>query len=242
MAVFLKALCLWGPAGLFWLSMIYTPLFDFRTDEELQEEEEELKRAERFYDIEGCTQDEYAIEWKTKGEALAQVREKLLKSKRFMRILGGPDPFLEDDGGVKADHQVSWSPSLKKKGKQQQSLEALSQEVEFCDIVPPLSSSLFSDMNLGNGEELPDGQAVIMQLPGGRRRWEPRMVVSHYSGAIALVKLVLDHVEKEKDRDARWACTQLRADLIAGPGGEPVLEPICDLVGHIPHGVRYMRI
>ena len=58
------------------------------------------------------------------------------------------------------------------------------------------------------------------------------------------------HVESKVETRAKngaaptgkWVCTQLRVELIAGLSGQSLGEPLCDLNGHAPHGIRYMRI
>lgn len=233
LVVFLKSVGIWTPAALFWMSMVWGgPLFDLRTDEEIAEDEHEEQRLERFFGIDNVAEADYIAEWHAKEEALSQMVEKLLKSPRFMGML---KRGLDDDvTSIAEAAQASWSPS-RKAGPAHQSVEAAALSIEVSYILPPVPSGDDQD-----GQMFSSPQDI--RHTGGPRSWHPRLIIAHRSGAFALVMLTLEHVEKVKDRDERWTCTKLRAELLAGPGGECLGEALCDLVGPTPHGVRYMRI
>jgi len=201
--VVLKGIFLWMPAAVIWLSIASgTPILDFRTPEEVEEDENEVVRLERFFDVEHLPEEEYLTEWSVKKEALQGVLDKLLKSKRLLELLA----------------------------ESNQTAEELASVAEFSYILPPAEGGLSSPMDLALGGS------------EGYRPWNPRLVLSHSSGSLALVTLKFQHVNPAKGRDEKWTCTALRAELIASHGGEPASESICDLQGPLPHGVRYMRI
>jgi len=193
------------------------------------EDENEVQRLERFFSIDGVSEADYVAEWTAKEEALSQIMEKLLKSSRFMSALARG---LEEEGeAVPESTQASWSPS---RNKTAQAVEAVALEIEVSYVLPPAP---------GTDDEDGDLSATTgLVIQGGPRLWEPRLVIAHRSGALALLVLALEHVAKGKDRSEKWTCTQLRAELLTGPGGVSMGEPLCDLVGQAPHGVRYMRI
>lgn len=223
-----KGVLLWFPATLFWLQLVVgVPTFDFRTDEEVLNEEQELQRLERFFDVHLLPEDESIIEWQAKEEALNQVVEKLLKSQRFMDML---EKGFEDATGAPDGSQASWSSSKKVSAKE---LDARSQTIAVSYILKPAPAEADEDT---------DADAPLEHSSSALAPWTPRVMVQHRSGALALVILGLEHVEKAKDREERWTCTHLRVELIAGPDGDSYGEPLCDLSGHSPHGVRYLRI
>lgn len=214
--LFLKGLCIWTPAILFWASLVSgTPFVDLRTDEEIQEDENESRRLERFFDVDGLPDVEYLEEWQTKEEALSQILDKLLRSQRFLECMlpggfSGASPSDAPPGSRAAVAAV---------------YEA--DDVEVSYVLPPPGT-------VGNQGSL--------SMATGPRPWFPRLIIAHRDGSLALVNITLEHVAAGKDREERWACTSLRADLIAFCDGEPACESICDLSGPLPHGVRYMRI
>eukprot|EP00930_Biecheleria_cincta_P074994 TRINITY_DN62190_c0_g1_i1.p1 TRINITY_DN62190_c0_g1~~TRINITY_DN62190_c0_g1_i1.p1 ORF type:complete len:362 (+),score=72.56 TRINITY_DN62190_c0_g1_i1:38-1087(+) len=232
----LKLVCVWTPAAFVWIALVSgAPLLDLRTPEEVQEEENEVLRLERFFDVAHLPEAEYLTEWSAKEEALSKIIDKLLKSKRYLRLLtDGPEDTDEAGrsvsesglGAARSDFQLS---SLRKKA-QGSSDEASASAVEFSYILPPAEAAdAAGTMNVEPGEE-------------GFRPWRPRLIFSHASGSLALITLCFQHLNAAKDRDEKWTCTALRAELVAAPGGEPMVEPLCDLEGPLPHGVRYMRI
>jgi len=89
---------------MFWAVMVSgTPIVDFRTDEELQDDEHEAQRMERFFDISSVSAtDEYVDEWDLKEKALSVIFEKLLKSSRFIAA-------LQSDSGNHQDADVEAS-------------------------------------------------------------------------------------------------------------------------------------
>mmetsp|Transcript_46267 Transcript_46267/g.81387 ORF Transcript_46267/g.81387 Transcript_46267/m.81387 type:complete len:172 (+) Transcript_46267:3-518(+) len=169
-------------------------------------------------------------EWAAKGEAISQIVEKLLKSQRFMNVLA--HGVGEEDRNAEAS-QVAWSSGRKSTPA---SVEAQGQFVEVSYVLPPSPALPGESSDLAVA---PEHQRLGEAWP---RTWWPRLIVAHRSGALALVALALEHVGKGKDREERWTCTQLRVEVVAGPGGEPLVESVCNLIGHVPHGVRYMRI
>jgi len=222
----LKTLVLWVPALFFWVSVAYgAPLLDLRTEDEIQEDENEVRRLERFFDVEGLPEAEYMAEWTVKEEALSNIVEKLLKSHRFMEMLSrGPDEYTGSEP-LDTQQPAPWSQSHKVVSP---SAEAEAVEVSY--VLPPP----------GAAEDA--GLAEVVGGSSGPRPWAPRLVVAHRGGSLALVSLTFEYVVKGKDREERWACTALRGDLVAAPRGVAAFEQICDLRGPVPHGVRYMRI
>jgi len=223
--VVVKSLTLWAPAILFWVQVVLgEPLLDWRTDEEIQEEENEMRRLERFFDVEGLPEEKYTAEWTNKDEALSQIVDKLLRSPKVMEVLDrGPDdvhPDLAPD--------TSFSPLPNRHIARQGTLEASIAAVEVSYVVPPASTE--------------DGDLSQTDVIPGLRQWKPRLLVAHGSGALALATFAFEYVEKGKNREERWACTALRCELVATYGGSAASEPLCDLHGPVPHGVRYMRI
>lgn len=90
--VLFKGLALWGPALLFWGSLVWGGnIFDDRTQEEIDEDEAEVRRLERFFDVEGLPEDEYLTEWTAKDEALCKMVDKLLRAQRFVDCLVSGD-------------------------------------------------------------------------------------------------------------------------------------------------------
>jgi len=224
----LKGVVFWAPALFFWSSLAWgSPILDFRTDEEVQDDENEVRRLERFFDVEGLSQAEYLSEWTVKEEALSNMVDKLFRSQRFMDALArGPDEAADAEEGSAGDMLTQRSQS-RKSGQFTPDLEAV--EVSYV-LPPPLL------------EESPADEAVESSDATGPRPWYPRLVVAHRDGGLALITLGFEYVTKGKDREERWACTTLRADLVATFHGEAASECICDLQGPLPHGVRYMRI
>lgn len=206
LVVVVKGCVIWLPAILFWVSLVWGgAVFDYRTQEEIEEDEAEVRRLERFFDVERLADDDYLAEWTAKDEALSKIVDKLLRAAHFTDCMV--------TGGSAEAPQASAS-------------EANSIEVSY--VLPPVAA-------------LGDGEAEGMDGPGPRP-WYPRLIVAHRLGSLALVCVSFEHVPGSKDREERWACTSLRTDLITLPNGEAVCEPICDLRGPVPHGVRYYRI
>lgn len=206
----LKGAFIWAPAVMFWASMVLE--FDFRNDQELQDDEHEVRRLERFFDVEGLPEAEYLAEWDAKEQALSQIVDKLFRSQRFLEGLR-PGGFPGHSSGM----QLAAGSSE----------QADSMEVSY--ILPP------TPWHGGN-------LATALQASPGPAPWSPRFVVNHGEGALALVSASFEYVQKGKDRDERWACTSLRSHLIAHSDGEHACEPLCDLRGPMPHGIRYMRL
>ncbi|CAE8642011.1 unnamed protein product, partial [Polarella glacialis] len=64
-----KGVFLWLPALVVWFSLASgSSLLDFRTPEEIQEDENEVLRLERYFDVEHLPEAEYLPEWATKEE------------------------------------------------------------------------------------------------------------------------------------------------------------------------------
>lgn len=238
----LKAVGLYAPAFLVWLSLAYgAPLLDFRTEDEVNEDENEALRLERFFDVEGLGEAEYLAELAAKEEALAQIVDKLLRAPRFSEALargpgeGGGSSFdqRDIDGGHAEGRMAAGGAS----GTQ----EPPEASVEISYVLPPPDGH---GGGMGYGAGVYDrGTSSLQQgLPLHQRPWSPRFVVAHREGGLALVALRMEYVEKARDRDAKWTCLALACDLIQGPKGQPGSERICDLRGPAPHGVRYMRI
>jgi len=224
----LKCVVLWIPALLFWVSLAWgAPILDFRTDEELEDEENEVRRLERFFDVEGLPEADYLSEWTVKEEALEDIVDKLLRSTHFLELLiRGPQDAYADEAAGNAD--AHRSPAWAQKQRQAHLL-AEADYVEVSYVLPPPIE-----------EPLPEGDGSLDAV--GPRPWHPRLVLAHRDGGLALVMLSFEYVVRGKDREERWACTSLRGDLVAAYRGEPTYECICDLQGPVPHGVRYMRI
>lgn len=218
MLLFAKGLFIWTPAILFWGALaLGAPMLDFRTDEEVSEDENEVRRLERFFDVEDLPEAEYLVEWQAKEEALSQIVDKLLRSQRFMDCLM---PGAFSDSGTAEDGP--------RKGEAASADVSQADGVEVSYILPPPGAA---------------GDAVsTVSTATGQRPWSPRLIVAHREGSLAMVSASFEHVARGKDRDERWACTSLRSDLIAFCDGELACESICDLRGPPPHGVRYVRI
>jgi len=226
LGVVVKGVLLWVPATLFWVQMVAGgPFFDLRTEEEALNEEEELQRLERFFDVHLLPEEECIQEWKAKEEAINQVVEKLLKSQRFMEML---ERGFEAETGAADISQASYGSSKKLSA---QEVESRSQTIAVSYILKPAPAS-----------EVDEDTDTPPPMAHSSAPWTPRLVVQHRSGAIASVILGLEHVQKAKDREERWTCTHLRVELIVGPGGDSFGEPLCDLHGQVPHGIRYLRI
>lgn len=228
----LKAVCLWIPAVCFWISLAWdAQLLDLRTEEELAEEENEARRLERFFDVHFLPEDEYLQEMQIKEEALSHMVDKLLKSRNFLdHIANGPlghDHDGDDEEGDSPELSAARAPERKSA-----QLVAEADVVEVSYVHPP---PRFED---GSGDEV----SKSFDLEAGSRTWMPRLVFAHRDGGLVLVTMNFQYVLASKDREERWACTQLRAGLIAGFGGDAANEEICCLQGPLPHGVRYMRI
>lgn len=217
-----KVTFIYTPAVIVWLSLLSgTQLLDIRSDDELLEDENEARRLERFFDVETLGELEYIPEWSAKEEALSQMVDKLFKSKEFMNgVASGP----EVDGSTEEVSEFSTSTNWKPDKDTAAVVQAAQNgAVEISYVLPP-----------------PTEEDEAAHSPGAT--WEPRLVLAHRSGGIALVHLAFEHVQKAKDREERWACTKLICDLVASPGGVAGSERICDLRGPLPHGVRYMRV
>jgi len=204
---------------------------DLRTDEEIDEEENEARRLERFFDVHFLPEDEYLQEMQIKEEALSNMVEKLLKSRNFLdHIANGPLGHDHDGDDENSDSlELSAVRAPERKNAQ---LGAEAGVVEVSYVHPP---PRFED---GTGIEV----SKSFDRDAGSRTWMPRLVFAHRDGGLALAAMNFQYVLASKDRDERWACTRLRADLIAGLDGEAANEEICCLQGPLPHGVRYMRI
>lgn len=236
----LKGVLVWAPAALFWASLVWgANFFDYRTPEEVEEDEAEVQRLERFFDVQGLPEDEYLTEWTAKDEALGKVVEKLLRSQRFLEcMLPGAYDAPQGGAGAGADSEArgsdsaAWQQQAGGSGASSSTVAEEADAVEVSYVLPPPGAVV--DGVLGDEGSLSTGT--------GPRPWAPRLMVAHRLGSLALISVRFEHVPKAKDREERWACTTLRADLVAFPDGEPACEPICDLRGPVPHGVRYMRI
>lgn len=233
----LKGVGLWFPAVLFWSSLaLGAPIFDLRSDEEVAQDEHEARRVERFFGVDGIDpEDEYLAEWSSKEEALTAVVDKLFRSQRFAEalILGADTLMASDEDGEEAAG-FGTSPGQRVAPKSRRALssveaDAFASAVEVSYVMPPPPDDEDSGAPNTGAAHLP---------------WSPRVIIGHRGGALALVTLAFEHVEKGKDRVERWTCTALRADLVASLGGEAVegAECICDLRGPPPHGVRYLRM
>jgi len=226
---------LWVPALFFWIALVGGMPLDLRTEEEIQEDEYEVKRLERYFDVEGLDEASYLSEWTAKEEALSNMMEKLLRSPRFMDILargpsesnGAPEVGAGFPPGDVAALAAStpWLHAPARKGTAAVAAEAEAVEVSY--VLPPPQEDAVGPGSLVGSSRLP---------------WEPRLIVAHRGGGLALVSLAFEHVDRDRNREPRWACTFLKAELIAKGHGESAQELICDLSGPVPHGVRYMRV
>jgi len=225
---------IWIPAALFWGAVAWGVPLDFRTDEEVQEDEMEVRRLERFFDVEHLPEADYLIEWRVKEEALADIIDKLLRSHKFIGCML-PGAYTDDDtseGGLQPADAQRQQP-----GKASR-LNTEADRIEVSYVLPPsgygrISAAAAADGELGSG-------ALTTQT--GPRPWRPRIVLAHREGSLALISAAFEYVARGKDREERWACTALRADLVSYCDGDTTCESICDLRGPLPHGVRYMRI
>ena len=77
--VALKVIFLWIPALAAWTAVLSGVTLDFRTAEEVKQEEQEAQRLERFFDVEHLPELEYVKEWADKEQALAQMVDKLIR-------------------------------------------------------------------------------------------------------------------------------------------------------------------
>lgn len=232
-----KGVAIWLPAVLFWVSLVHGgPLLDFRTDEEIQEEEHEMLRLERFFDVEGLSEAEVTAEWTGKEAALSQILEKLLRSQRVLTMLTASpgEAAALDDGGSASSEAVG--------AVKVPTLEVLTSLIEVSYVLPPPASedgSTSTPLEFLGRHAQAAASAASAGLPPP---WAPRLILAHRGGSLILVSLLFEHVVRGKDREERWACTEMRGDLMAAAGGEPTCVPICNLSGPVPHGVRYMRI
>lgn len=228
-----KSAVIWIPALFFWASMVLGDLFDLRTDEEINADENEVRRLERFFDVEGLSEAEYMTEWTAKEQALSQIMEKFLRSQKFTAIIArGPDEDVGDD--EETEHQPKPAAWSKSSSTATPNVANISAEVSY--VLPPPAE----EDEVGGSDNQPE--KVGGHGGAGRSVWGPRLIVAHGDCALALVTLRFEYVVKGKDREERWACTTLRADLIATHNGDSVSEQIFDLHGPVPHGVRYMRL
>jgi len=223
--VLFKVLLLWVPAAFFWVSLVTGyPFLDTRTDEEIQDDEHEVRRLERFFGVEGLSEAESFAEWTNKEEALSQIVEKVLRSRHFMDMLvQGPHADID----AASPKPTDYSPWPKAKAAR---LSAEAEAVEVSYVMPPPAAEEDDD---------------TLDVAGGdaQRRWAPRLVLAHRGGGLALLALAFEHVAaRGKDREEHWSCTALQGYLVLAGGGEATCEEICDLHGPVPHGVRYMRI
>ncbi|CAJ1458734.1 unnamed protein product [Effrenium voratum] len=101
--------------------------------------------------------------------------------------------------------------------------------MEFSYVLRPLEANRLNSLDAEISSE-------------GYRPWNPRVVLAHASGGLMLVSMRFQHLHAANGRNETWACTKLQAELIARQTGEALGEPICDIQGPMPHGVRYMRI
>eukprot|EP00928_Gymnodinium_smaydae_P033609 TRINITY_DN24021_c0_g1_i1.p1 TRINITY_DN24021_c0_g1~~TRINITY_DN24021_c0_g1_i1.p1 ORF type:complete len:247 (-),score=61.09 TRINITY_DN24021_c0_g1_i1:47-748(-) len=208
---------------------------DFRTDEEIADDEHEARRIERFFDVDRLPETECMIEWSAKEEALSEVVAKLLKSSRFTEALTrGVEALLEAEeasSSSSASDDLSAASASATHGSS--AVGDLAAAVEVSYVLPPAPPADSHDAT---------PTVLVDAAVGVRPTWAPRLVITHQNGALVLVTLEFERVEKAKDREARWTCTALRSDLVATVGGEPTAEPIGELRGPLPHGVRYMRL
>jgi len=215
----LKLVGLWVPAFAFWLIVVVArPAIDLRTDEEVQDEEEQMLRLERFFAVEALPDAEYWAEWQAKNDALAAIIDKILRSPKISEALElGPCGEAEDPEweGEENETDAKQSPPSGKKTTSED-------KVEVSFVLPP-----------------PAGDEGVR---GGGGPWCPKLAIAHQSGTIALVALVFEHVAADRNREERLACTQLCCDVILDHEDGLVCERLCDIRGPPPHGIRYMRI
>merc|ERR1711971_1140586 len=211
--ILMKGVGLWFPASLFWISLLWgTPLIDLRTDEEIQDDENEARRLERFFDVEGLPEAEYLVAWAAKDEALAALVEKLLRSPRIADALLLTPDELDSASSRLADvsHGHSQLPTNE--------AEQLAAAVEVSHVLPPSADASIS----GSADDA---------CSNPNKPWTPQLIIAHKGGSMLLASLVFKHVGKDKDREERWTCTAIRADLIALQGGDHIGEPVCDING-----------
>lgn len=248
----LKVFGLWVPGAVFWGSILYwASILDFRTDGEVEEDDMEARRLERFFDVEGLPDNEYMVEWSSKEEALSLIVDKVLRSQRFAAALTRWMEAEEDtDVGIitSTPRPDAWT-SERLLGSD--SSAVVSVEVSYV-LPPPVDGAWEGSDNaqerLGSGQEggrhfhTSTAQNNETQDSLSRSRpWWPRLIVAHSGGAMALLSLAFEHVEHSKDREERWACTALRCQLMASRGGLPAQEVLFNMRGPAPHGVRYQR-
>eukprot|EP00927_Polykrikos_kofoidii_P034080 TRINITY_DN28913_c0_g1_i1.p1 TRINITY_DN28913_c0_g1~~TRINITY_DN28913_c0_g1_i1.p1 ORF type:complete len:352 (+),score=59.81 TRINITY_DN28913_c0_g1_i1:45-1058(+) len=215
-----KGLGIWAPALFFWYSVWGGMPFDLLTGESLEDDYE--ARLERFFDVDRLPEDVYQTEWSSKEQALAKIVEKVLRAPRFADALTlGLDVLEsrlgnEDEGGMARPGRTKLSDA---------EADELAAAVEISYVLPP-----------------PSGEEELDSLSSSPRRWLPRVLFAHRGGALAIVTLLMEPLENAKDRDDCWACTSLRGELITARGGESLAEPLCDIKGPLPHGIRYMRL
>ncbi|CAK9081406.1 unnamed protein product [Durusdinium trenchii] len=92
------------------------------------------------------------------------------------------------------------------------------QVMEFSYVHPPAEADRLNSLGAEIASE-------------GYRPWNPRLVLSHKTGSVALVTMRFQHVQAAHGRSETWACTKLRVELITGLHGEAMEEPLCDLQG-----------
>lgn len=84
----LKGLCIWAPAVVFWIALAMEGnMLELRTPEEIEDDDAEARRLERFYDVEQLPNDQYIGVWTAKDEALGKILEKLVRSQRFLNCM-----------------------------------------------------------------------------------------------------------------------------------------------------------
>ncbi|CAE7628235.1 unnamed protein product [Symbiodinium sp. CCMP2456] len=190
---------------------------DFRTPEEAKLEEQEAQRVERFFDVDHLPEDDYLREWSCKEQALTGILEKLMRSRTVQDALSPAFARSEMSQG----HFIPGASAAEGENNE----DAL----EFSYVVPPSEVPRLNSLELDLASE-------------GYRPWNARLILAHSSGSLALVTTTFQHVPPAKGRGELWTCTALRAELIATQGGAVASDPICELQGPLPHGVRYMRL
>lgn len=232
----LRALLLWAPATLFWATLVFgNVFFDFRGDDEDAENEE--RRLERFFNLPDIHRDECIDDWNAKEEALGKAIEKLLKSRRFADALEVGVDVLLDKADEEGEAPVSMSRSRTVVPSAR--FEELAKNVQVSYIMPALAPR--------------NARGTLNTMPNGP--WTPRVIIAHTDGALALVTLTFESIdrveakhsegedgEEREDLWNSWTCTALRSDLVATKGGEPTAEFISEARGPPPHGIGYMRI
>lgn len=204
----LKLVLIWVPALAAWTAVVSGVTLDLRTPEEINQEEQEAQKLERFFDVEHLPEVEYAAEWGAKEQALASIVDKLTRSRTVQESM----ELLP----------VDTAPGPSERSEEAEAV------MEFSYIHPPPQASSLNTLDVEIASE-------------GYRPWNPRLILAHTSGSLALVTMRFQHLQAAHGRSETWSCTKLRVELISSSPGA-LEEAICDLQGPLPHGVRYMRI